>query len=155
MDSKQFEINGLIDYEIYHSFNEDQPNEIKIEETLNNVFMSNADDISPSIDNNKENQASRKQSFEETTFGNSYDGTIKQKPKAKKSSLKLFICLCGKLYKSRENQMLHYKNIHLHVKPYKCSFCDSKFSHRNGKTYHERKFHTRILPYVCTKESCK
>lgn len=154
MDSRQFEINELIDYENYHhSFHEDQPNENKIEETLNNIFMSNADD-SPLLFNNKQN-SSRKQSFEETTFGNSYEGTIKQKPKTKKANLKLFICLCGKVYKSKENQTLHYKNIHLNVKPYKCSFCDSKFSHRNGKTYHERKFHTFILPYNCPQKSCK
>jgi hypothetical protein len=39
---------------------------------------------------------------------------------------------CSKAYKSKENLLLHQKNKHLGVKPYKCRFCDSKFSHRNG-----------------------
>lgn len=40
---------------------------------------------------------------------------------------------CGKIYKSKENLVLHIKNIHLKLKPYRCRFCDSSFSHRNGK----------------------
>lgn len=40
---------------------------------------------------------------------------------------------CGKVYKSKENLTLHYKNIHLKEKPYSCSYCGSLFSHRNGK----------------------
>ncbi len=66
---------------------------------------------------------------------------------------------CEKEYRSKENMNLHYKNIHLNDKPYKCKYCSSLFSHRNGKrlflnlflgkTYHERKFHTHVMPYVC------
>ncbi len=67
----------------------------------------------------------------------------------KKYNLKLFICFCGKIYKAKENLILHYKNIHLGKKPYKCEFCDCCFSHRNGKSYHVRKFHTKIFPYKC------
>jgi hypothetical protein len=40
---------------------------------------------------------------------------------------------CEKVYKSKENLTLHYKNIHLREKPYSCKFCNSLFSHRNGK----------------------
>lgn len=39
---------------------------------------------------------------------------------------------CEKVYKSKENLTLHYKNIHLKEKPYSCKFCNSQFSHRNG-----------------------
>jgi hypothetical protein len=39
---------------------------------------------------------------------------------------------CEKIYRSKENLTLHIKNIHLNLKPYKCSFCSSTFSHRNG-----------------------
>ncbi len=67
----------------------------------------------------------------------------------KKYNLKLFICFCGKIYRSKENLILHYKNIHLGKKPYKCEFCNCSFSHRNGKSYHVRKFHTKIFPYKC------
>ena len=55
---------------------------------------------------------------------------------------------------SKENQILHFRNIHLNKKPYECSFCKNKFSHRNGKTYHERIFHTFIFPYKCNISKC-
>jgi hypothetical protein len=48
---------------------------------------------------------------------------------------KYFPCsfeVCEKVYKSKENLTLHYKNIHLKQKPYSCKFCNSQFSHRNG-----------------------
>jgi hypothetical protein len=40
---------------------------------------------------------------------------------------------CTKVYKSKENLTLHYRNIHLKEKPYSCKFCSAVFSHRNGK----------------------
>jgi hypothetical protein len=40
---------------------------------------------------------------------------------------------CGKVYKSRENLKIHVKNKHLNQKPYKCSYCNLRFSYRNGK----------------------
>jgi len=40
---------------------------------------------------------------------------------------------CEKVYKSKENLVLHIKNIHMKLKPYRCRFCDASFSHRNGK----------------------
>lgn len=49
---------------------------------------------------------------------------------------------CVKTYKSKENLVLHFKNIHENMKPYSCKFCDSRFSHRNGKLYHEKRFHS-------------
>lgn len=73
----------------------------------------------------------------------------------KKYNLKLFICFCGKIYRSKENLILHFKNIHLGKKPYKCEFCNCSFSHRNGKLYHVRKFHTKIFPYKCPFKDCK
>ena len=62
---------------------------------------------------------------------------------------KAFKCECGKIFSTEENQRLHYINIHLHEKPYSCSFCGEGFSHRNGKIYHERVYHTFIFPYPC------
>ncbi len=84
---------------------------------------------------------------------------------------KLFKCEyenCNKTYKSKENLTLHIKNKHLGEKPYKCRFCDSRFSHRNGKkkinffnilfyigkTYHERRIHINYLPYHCDVKDC-
>ena len=62
---------------------------------------------------------------------------------------KAFKCECGKLFSTEENQRLHYINIHLHEKPYNCSYCGEGFSHRNGKIYHERVYHTFVFPYPC------
>jgi hypothetical protein len=65
---------------------------------------------------------------------------------------KKFICEfdnCGKVYKSKENLSLHYKNKHLHMKPYVCKYCPQAFSHRNGKIYHERKSHRDQMIYAC------
>ena len=62
---------------------------------------------------------------------------------------KAFKCECGKIFSTEENQRLHYINIHLNEKPYRCSFCGEGFSHRNGKIYHERVYHTFIFPYPC------
>lgn len=62
---------------------------------------------------------------------------------------KAFKCECGKVFSTEENQRLHYINIHLHEKPYNCSYCGEGFSHRNGKIYHERVYHTFIFPYPC------
>lgn len=62
---------------------------------------------------------------------------------------------CSKQYKTKENLILHIKNYHLGEKPFKCKFCDEKFSHRNGKLYHERKTHLNILPHKCPRENCE
>ena len=71
-------------------------------------------------------------------------------PRKRKKIFHIFICNeCYKVYNSKENMLLHYKNIHLKQKPYQCSYCSAGFSHRNGKIYHERKFHTKVFPYVC------
>jgi hypothetical protein len=42
---------------------------------------------------------------------------------------------CEKVYRSKENMTLHFKNVHLKLKPYKCRFCTSTFSHRNGNYF--------------------
>lgn len=55
--------------------------------------------------------------------------------KTDSNKLKLFKCSyagCAKAYKSKENMILHMKNIHLKEKPYTCKFCNVSFSHRNG-----------------------
>ena len=52
------------------------------------------------------------------------------------SNLKTFKCEiqeCGKVYTRKENLILHTKNKHERVKPYKCEYCHLEFSHRNGK----------------------
>lgn len=70
--------------------------------------------------------------------------------KVRKTNIKIFICkLCFKVYKTKENFVLHYKNFHLHEKPYHCKYCEGTFAHRTGKIYHERKFHTKTFPYSC------
>ena len=84
--------------------------------------------------------------------------------KEKSSSIREFKCEengCDKVYRTKENLKLHILNIHLHLKPYECSYCSRRFSHRNGifylilgKTYHERKFHMNYLPYKCKIEDC-
>jgi hypothetical protein len=82
-----------------------------------------------------------------TIIGNCIDGKNKKK--------RTFYCpftSCTKVYKSKENLTLHYKNIHLKQKPYSCKFCEAVFSHRNGKTYHERRFHTKVFPHKCDYE---
>lgn len=49
---------------------------------------------------------------------------------------KTFACKdCNKVYKSKENLTLHYKNIHLKLKPYSCKYCTAVFSHRNGRNF--------------------
>ena len=54
---------------------------------------------------------------------------INKKKKIKKH-MKFFICEeCGKIYKSKENTLLHYKNVHLNQKPYICNK-QWRFNHR-------------------------
>lgn len=68
------------------------------------------------------------------------------------TGFKKFKCLfldCPKIYKSKENMIFHYKNVHLKMKPFKCNFCEVAFSHRNGKIYHERRNHQDKLPFKC------
>jgi uncharacterized Zn-finger protein len=40
---------------------------------------------------------------------------------------------CNKTYKSKENLKIHIMNKHFNCKPFKCDFCEIKFSHRNGR----------------------
>ena len=75
--------------------------------------------------------------------------TTKKKKKINKN-LRFFICLfCLKIYKSKENVLIHYKNIHSCKKAYKCEYCNNSYCYRNGKIYHVRKNHTKIYPYKC------
>lgn len=72
-----------------------------------------------------------------------------QKNSGNQQKIKSFLCECGKVFSTEENQRLHYINVHLHKKPFHCNYCKEEFSHRNGKIYHERVYHTFILPYNC------
>ena len=75
--------------------------------------------------------------------------TTKKKKKINKN-LRFFIFLfCLKIYKSKENVLIHYKNIHSCKKAYKCEYCNNSYCYRNGKIYHIRKNHTKIFPYKC------
>ena len=70
-------------------------------------------------------------------FKFSCDGKLKNSNLCRNNSAnRIFACTfetCEKVYKSKENRILHYKNIHLNEKPYSCGYCNSRFSHRNGK----------------------
>jgi hypothetical protein len=61
----------------------------------------------------------------------------KQKNKTKNSGFldhhKCNFPQCEKIYKNIENLNIHVKNKHYNLKPYKCSFCELRFSYRNGK----------------------
>ena len=81
-----------------------------------------------------------------------------EKKAYRKSNKKKFKCNydgCQSEYKSIENLHLHILNFHKGIKPYKCSFCEARFSHRNGKIYHERKTHTFEFPYICNIKGCE
>lgn len=78
----------------------------------------------------KENSKFSKGSRENSEINTNLSASSKNK------LVKSFPCSffgCNKIYKSKENLILHFKNIHLKQKPYSCRFCKSLFSHRNGK----------------------
>ena len=131
--------------------------------TCNNIISNNMDNL----DTNMNNINSKKKSPVDNNeyIGKKRNKDIKQKTKQISINIKLkevqtknkvtvinskaYKCECGKIFSTEENQRLHFINIHLHEKPYSCSFCGEGFSHRNGRIYHERVFHTFIFPYVC------
>jgi hypothetical protein len=131
--------------------------------TYNNIISNNIDNL----DTNMNNINSKKKSPADNNeyIGKKRNKDIKQKTKQISINIKLkevqtknkvtvinskaYKCECGKIFSTEENQRLHFINIHLHEKPYSCSFCGEGFSHRNGRIYHERVFHTFIFPYVC------
>ena len=137
----------------------------------NNIINNCNNNIIINLDNNNNNNITannnkrqRKRKLNKTEFiGKKRDKEIKHKHislnitsnkiqninKVTFINPKAYKCECGKIFSTEENQRLHYINIHLHEKPYSCSFCGEGFSHRNGKIYHERVFHTFILPYLC------
>ena len=77
-----------------------------------------------------------------------------QKNKEKLQKANSFLCKCGKVFSTEENKRFHYLNVHLHIKPFHCDYCNEEFSHRNGKIYHERVHHTFIFPYNCKECDC-
>ena len=95
------------------------------------------------IDNSTKNKSNNSLTKISYTFRN------KQNRLSLLLNAKAFKCECGTIFSTEENQRLHYINIHLHEKPYNCSYCGEGFSHRNGKIYHERVYHTFVFPYPC------
>lgn len=130
-----FDQYSSLDMTNYSDFNESIKSIFSNHITNNKIPFENKSDISSLNLNSNSNETNSKE--------------MKSKKKHK-SSLIFFICgKCMKIYKSKENTLLHYKNVHLKEKPYICSYCNVGFSHRNGKLYHERKFHTKYFPYEC------
>ena len=107
------------------------------------------------IGKKREKDNKEKPQIQKTQIKNKKINNLNEINKVTVISPKAFKCECGKIFSTEENQRLHYINIHLHEKPYNCSFCGEGFSHRNGKIYHERMCHTFIFPYVCKKKNCQ
>jgi len=85
-----------------------------------------------------------------TKNNNNINSLSNKKKKKINKNLRFFICLfCLKIYKTKENVLIHYKNIHTFKKAYKCEYCNNSYCYRNGKIYHIRKTHTKIYPYKC------
>ena len=137
-EKKQFELcDEIVNFELENEYKKTN------EKTINENNIKQIDD-STSIEyiNEKKND------------NNKLIKKRKKKKKNKKKEKIIYNCVCGKQYNSKENYNLHYQNIHLKIKPYKCNYCEISFSHRNGKNYHERKYHTFIFPYVFKVKSC-
>jgi hypothetical protein len=143
MELSELELSEKSDYETFSQYNSfDLTNYTDFNENFKSIFSLQ---INP---NNKIEQELNSSSLYPIEI-KSPSKKIKYKKK-QKSFLRLFICgSCLKIYKSKENTLLHYKNVHLKEKPYICSYCNVGFAHRNGKLYHERKFHTKYFPYEC------
>lgn len=101
-----------------------------------------------SLENDLEYQENNKKNkkIKEKTFVCKIDGCFKkfnfrwilERHLISHYNIKNFKCTlgnCGKAYKSMENLTLHIKNKHFNQKPYKCSYCNNKYSHRNGKLF--------------------
>ena len=152
--------NNSIDSKIYDEFMEREKNKFNL---CDEIINYEPDDKNITLCEKKINENDIKQIDESTSIENlneKKDDKIeninkRKKKKNKKKEKTIFQCFCGKQYNSKENYNLHYKNIHLQIKPYKCNFCEIYFSHRNGKIYHERKYHTFIFPYVCKNKKCQ
>ena len=141
-EKNQFKLcDEIVNYEL------DNKNITIYEKTINENDIKQIDE-STSIENLNEKKSDKNENIKKRKKKNN-------KKKKKKKEKIIFKCYCGKQYNSKENYNLHYKNVHLKIKPYKCNFCEISFSHRNGKNYHERKYHTFIFPYVCKNKNCK
>ena len=140
-EKKQFELcDEIVNFELENEYKKTN------EKTINENDIKQIDE-STSIENLNEKKSDKNENIKKRK-------KKKNKKKKKKKEKIIFKCYCGKQYNSKENYNLHYKNVHLKIKPYKCNFCEISFSHRNGKNYHERKYHTFIFPYVCKVKSC-
>ena len=126
-------------------------------------ILINIDNTMKSLDNQKNSENSKKEyigkkrekdiknqsQISKNATKNSKINNLYEINKVTILNAKAFKCECGKIFSTEENQRLHYINIHLHEKPYNCSYCGEGFSHRNGKIYHERVYHTFVFPYPC------
>ena len=146
-------------------------NSYKKKEKINFLISKKDTDNLMNIENNNDNNKINDEKKKSQFFKNEYIGKKRETEKKSKDpgqiskniklnnlheinkvtiiNPKAYKCECGKVFSTEENQRLHYINIHLHEKPYNCSYCGEGFSHRNGKIYHERVYHTFIFPYPC------
>jgi len=44
---------------------------------------------------------------------------------------------CSKLFSSRYNLKQHINSHHLHIKPYKCTYCEKCFSYKHSMQHHQ------------------
>lgn len=56
---------------------------------------------------------------------------------------------CDKVYRSKENLVLHIDNKHLGKKPFECIFCQERYASRNTRATHEREVHYELYSYPC------
>lgn len=54
---------------------------------------------------------------------------------------------CGKIYVSRQRLQDHM-NVHYKLKPYKCNYCEAKFTYKRNCKWHEKRFCKNRTPQM-------